>query len=45
MYLPVRNIQVSERPILTIHRIPKMAGGWGEDLMQDETTSLILDGA
>ncbi|KAJ4983003.1 RTA1 like protein [Stagonosporopsis vannaccii] len=28
-----------------IYRIPEMAGGWGGDLMRDETTFLILDGA
>lgn len=31
--------------IRCIYRIPEMAGGWGNPLMQDETTFLILDGA
>lgn len=31
--------------IRCIYRIPEMAGGWGGELMQDETTFLVLDGA
>lgn len=31
--------------IRCIYRVPEMAGGWGNPLMQDETTFLILDGA
>ncbi|OLN86956.1 Uncharacterized protein C17G6.02c 2 [Colletotrichum chlorophyti] len=31
--------------IRCIYRVPEMAGGWGSDLMQNEVTFLILDGA
>jgi hypothetical protein len=31
--------------MLTMYSVPEMAGGWGGELMQDETTFLILDGA
>ncbi|KAL0943391.1 uncharacterized protein CTRU02_201277 [Colletotrichum truncatum] len=31
--------------IRCIYRVPEMAEGWGSDLMQDEITFLVLDGA
>lgn len=31
--------------IRCIYRLPEMAGGWGNSLMQDEPTFLVLDGA